>query len=780
MAVSANQLGPNYGVALLDRLTKSSVGLSNTDAELKPAKLKENLGVALYELHLLKGKLQEKALKLEYLSLIARHECFPFPSLITCSVCDLGEQAKCRDDERTFRSVIEQLREHLSELTDQFNKLDTQVHMVSGKLAHLGDQLERKNLPRKRIEEARDLILEFYKFLGAGGGTFANVAVNWQGDENQLLEAASRINNLSSLCLELPDDERFLSAKQRVTVANQQLESALLERFRLHCVKRDLDVMKRISDVLVNSKCHPACVDILVGETLKVSLGVDSRHVSYKEITKRLVSAEKVIMAVFARPENALSHVITTLVTTIIKPRMDGVIKPDLTAEVYLTNLYTEYQNIDKLIKELSDRLTLITDPSQLSKLFRDLFADYLSGYMDRERECLVRHLSKHLSQFYESRGHHKRLLNTSGLADLKRDLQAKLRIQPGERTMTDYEGSLLSEEVAVNIIEDVRRAAKRCLLLSQPSEFGVNGKTLFDYLHRFLIVDHIDYGVTVALQGLQLTDTRHSPPNLVFFSIVREATSIFHFFNKTVDESLAALIKYGIILHFISRLHIGYILFSHVNASPIHSKEINVRRQSIQQELESKLQLGLDRCLGLIISRVQYVLASEQRKSDFRPDSVASGGATAPAVTLGGPPSHACQRVVPFIAQSIREAKQQLDGKNLKNFLAEFGLRFNRVLVEHYYGFTFSDTGGFLAMQDVTAYREVAKQLGNPAVDRLFDVLLKLMNLMLIKPENVQQVTQDYVQSGIPCELLNNFIQLRADYKVAKSQMEVRGKIAR
>ncbi|KAF5398930.1 Exocyst complex component 5 [Paragonimus heterotremus] len=463
-------------------------------------------------------------------------------------------------------------------------------------------------------------------------------------------------------------------------------------------------------------------------------------------------------MSVFARPENALSHLITTLVTTIIKPRMDSVIKPDLTAEVYLTNLYTEYQTMDKLIKELSDRLTLITDPSQLSKLFRDLFADYLSGYMGRERECLVRHLSKHLSQFYESRGHQKRLLNTSGLADLKRDLQAKLRIQPGERAMTDYEGSLLSEEVAINIIEDVRRAAKRCLLLSQPSEFGVNGKALFDYLHRFLIVDHIDYGVTVALHGLQLTDTRHSPPNLVFFSIVREATSIFHFFSKTVDESLAALI----------------------NASPMHSKEINVRRQSIQQELESKLQLGLDRCLGLIMSHVQYVLASEQRKSDFRPDSVASGGTTGPAVTLGGPPSQACQRVVPFISQSIREAKQQLDGKNLKNFLAEFGLRFNRVLVEHYYGFTFSDTGGFLAMQDVTAYREVAKQFGNPAVDRLFDVLLKLMNLMLIKPENVQQVTQDYLQSGIPRELLNNFIQLRADYKVAKSQMEVRGKNAR
>lgn len=52
-------------------------------------------------------------------------------------------------------------------------------------------------------------------------------------------------------------------------------------------------------------------------------------------------------------------------------------------------------------------------------------------------------------------------------LADLKRDLKAKLHIAPGERDMNDYEGSLLSEEVAVNIIEDVRKAAKRCLLVS-------------------------------------------------------------------------------------------------------------------------------------------------------------------------------------------------------------------------------------------------------------------------------------------------------------------------
>lgn len=69
--------------------------------------------------------------------------------------------------------------------------------------------------------------------------------------------------------------------------------------------------------------------------------------------------------------------------------------------------------------------------------------------------------------------------------------------------------------------------------------------------------------------------------------------------------------------------------------------------------------------------------------------------------------------------------------------------------------------------MQDVTAYRDVVRELKSPKIDYLFDILLKLMNLMLIKPQNVRQVWQDYEQSGIPKELMANFIQLRVDYKL-------------
>ncbi|TGZ69868.1 hypothetical protein CRM22_003501 [Opisthorchis felineus] len=718
MATEGRQLvqGTNHGVALIDRLTKSTVGMPSSETDLKPRKLIENFGIALHELLILKAKLEDRSLQLE---------------------------AKCRFDERSFRITIERLRKDLTELHDQFSKLDTQVHMVSGKLAHLGDQLERKNLPRKRIEEARDLILEFYKFLGAGGGTFANVAVNLQGDETQLLEAAKRIKNLNSLCFELPDDERFLSAKQRVTVAHQQLETTLLERFRVNCAERNTAMMKSIADALINSKGHTTCMEILIEETLK---GINSRNLDFEAMTTRLVTAEQDIMEVFSRPEATLMQLINSLFTNKLKPHMDERIRSDMSSEMYLINLYTEYQNMDKLMKALCDRLTLVTDPSQLSRLFRELFANYLSQYVAREKECLTRRLKKHLDQFYEARGHQKRPLTSSGIADFKRDLRVKLHMLPDQRSMVDFEGSLLSEEVAVNIIEDVRRAAKRCLVLSQPTEFAGNGMALFDILNEFLVVEHVRYGVVIALQGLQTMDARTVTPNIVFFSVVRDCTSIIQFFGKTVDESIFPL----------------------VSASPTCFQEINSKRQSIQQKLEAQLQSGLDRCLNLIISHVQHVLSTEQRKTDFRPDSVVG-------IPVGGPPSQACQRVVGFLAQVANEARRQLDGQNLKNFFTELGMRLNRTLVDHFYGFTFSDTGGFLAMQDVTAYRDLASQFGSPVVHGLFDVLLKLMNLMLIKPDNVQQVSQDYLQSGIPIELLQNFIQLRADYKEARVKMEIR-----
>ncbi|VDO48483.1 unnamed protein product [Schistosoma margrebowiei] len=123
-------------------------------------------------------------------------------------------------------------------------------------------------------------------------------------------------------------------------------------------------------------------------------------------------------------------------------------------------------------------------------------------------------------------------------------------------------------------------------------------------------------------------------------------------------------------------------------NTNPSYASEVSVKRNELKQDLEVKFCTGLEKCLNLAISRVQYLLSSEQRKTDFRPDINANSG-----IIAGNPPSLACQHVVAFVTHINRETHQHLDGQNLKTFLHEFGMKLNRTLVDHFYNFTFSDT---------------------------------------------------------------------------------------
>lgn len=93
-------------------------------------------------------------------------------------------QKQCRVDNAQFVAEINKLSGQLSEACKTFKDLDTNINIVSGKIIHLGDQLERRNAPRESLKEARRLILEFSKFLGAGGGTFTNIPANLQADES--------------------------------------------------------------------------------------------------------------------------------------------------------------------------------------------------------------------------------------------------------------------------------------------------------------------------------------------------------------------------------------------------------------------------------------------------------------------------------------------------------------------------------------------------------------------------------------------------------------------
>lgn len=157
---------------------------------------------------------------------------------------------------------------------------------------------------------------------------------------------------------------------------------------------------------------------------------------------------------------------------------------------------------------------------------------------------------------------------------------------------------------------------------------------------------------------------------------------------------------------------------------------ECMTKKKKILEQIEMKLNLGLDRSINAIVGWVKVYLQTEQRKTDFKPESDVD--------TLNTP---ACLTVVQYVTGMIRHIDDSLDGKSLENVLTELGIRFHRVIYEHLQQFQFNSAGAMCAICDMNEYRKCVKELKISTVVTLFDTLHALCNLLLVKPENLMQV---------------------------------------
>lgn len=155
------------------------------------------------------------------------------------------------------------------------------------------------------------------------------------------------------------------------------------------------------------------------------------------------------------------------------------------------------------------------------------------------------------------------------------------------------------------------------------------------------------------------------------------------------------------------------------------------VKKKFAFEQIESKIDTGLDRSISAIVGWVKIYLQTEQRKTDFKPE-------TEMVDTLNTP---ACLTVCQYVSGMIKHIRDRLDGKSLENVLTELGVRFHRVIYEHLQQFQFNSAGAMCAICDMNEYRKCVKELGVPLVTTLFDTLHALCNLLLVKPENLKQV---------------------------------------
>ncbi|KAK2552863.1 Exocyst complex component 5 [Acropora cervicornis] len=149
---------------------------------------------------------------------------------------------------------------------------------------------------------------------------------------------------------------------------------------------------------------------------------------------------------------------------------------------------------------------------------------------------------------------------------------------------------------------------------------------------------------------------------------------------------------------------------------------------------------IGLVAILTSMSGWCKNILSTEQKKSDFRPE----------------------EHGLSFIQDS-------LDGKNLESALTEFGTRIHRQIFEHLQQYQYTSIGGMVAICDISEYRTCIKAFKIPLLVKLFDKLYSLTNLLVVQPENLKQVCSEEQLAMLDKAVLQQFVQLRVDYRTAK-----------
>lgn len=186
---------------------------------------------------------------------------------------------------------------------------------------------------------------------------------------------------------------------------------------------------------------------------------------------------------------------------------------------------------------------------------------------------------------------------------------------------------------------------------LSKDVDTPTNIIKIADILLKYLLSEHCDYAVDLGIQSIPIADTKSSPPQIYFFDIVQKTNTIVHLLEKTYNANI-----------------IPYVISTSKYSDCMHKKRF------CMDSIENKLDIGLDRSINSICNWVKIYLQNEQKKTDFKPES-----------DIDTVASSACSAVCQYINTCISQIKKTIDGDNLTEVLQELGVRFHRVIYEHF-----------------------------------------------------------------------------------------------
>lgn len=517
----------------------------------------------------------------------------------------------CKEEEKKHWMRVAELQERCKDSTSSFQELDSSLDTVAARVVYLGDQLEGVNLPRSRAVEAQKLMKSFADFVSPGP-----INSPLMTEPSQLYEEADVISKLQIISQELPPLTKFDRAKEKINIKYDQIERELIEEFVAAQSRSDPDKikMKEIASIMSHFKGYSQCIDAFIEQSQS---GIYLTPSLFHDIIPICLKSQLLVEEVFSNPDQVMSKFVLNIyhgkIQEFVQSKLshhhhDG--KGSSETDKYLTELQDLYSKTVKLSQQLAESNILGIDINFLNKLTRVIFTRHLDSYIETETKSLKEKCSLILSRYYESKNHVKKNITTGGIYDLKRDLQAKIGRANinianinitvsgmNEQAVTNGE-TFLSEEVAINILQETKLALIRCHLLSKPIELPKNALDILDIQLHYLINEHIDYAVEIGFQSLPSSEPK-SAPEIHFFETVRQSNAVCHLLEKQFVDSVLPVVV----------------------STPKHGECLK-KKKDVFEAIEIKLNNGLEKAINAIIGWVKVILMKEQKKNDYQPES--------------------------------------------------------------------------------------------------------------------------------------------------------------
>ncbi|KAJ1847987.1 F-box protein: endocytic membrane traffic, recycling ReCYcling 1 [Coemansia sp. RSA 2708] len=194
-----------------------------------------------------------------------------------------------------------------------------------------------------------------------------------------------------------------------------------------------------------------------------------------------------------------------------------------------------------------------------------------------------------------------------------------------------------------------------------------------------------------------------------------------------------------------------------------------NQERRGLERLVDDSVAVGMDCVISIIMSQTQHIVHTEQRASDFSPDS---------NVSLALTPTLACTRAVQFLGESTVVLQSMAQRQVRAVFVGEVGLRLVHVLLDHVKQFRITEPGGFQLIADLNLYYDWAAANVDPDILRYFAALKDLANCFILAPRDLRGFLKDqysrHTFDGVMrSEEVYDVVACRADYRAIRSQVE-------